>query len=310
MFSKPARASVGLVMMVVAVAGALLLLLLIVYGYLTEREWVGVADKSLWDWLKLLVVPAVLAVAGFLLSDVAQRERDLDFRQSQANAESSRAQTETLRAYLDQMSNLIVDLKLRAQPKDSDACRLAQARTLGVLASLDQDRKRDPLYLIYELNLINKDTPHLSLKKANFAAADLSEMTLHEASLREADFRRADLKGSDLKGSDLSDADLRGADLSDAELSDVSLAGANLLPYDQRQPAKLNAPHLAIGVDPTDIDLNDDRVIPTKLSGANLRGADLSGAYLAGVIGITNEELELQASSLQGAIMPDGTIHD
>jgi len=73
MFNKPVRASVGLVMTVVGVAGALLLLLLIVYGYLTEREWVGVAGKSVWDWLKLLVVPAVLAVAGFLLSDAAQR---------------------------------------------------------------------------------------------------------------------------------------------------------------------------------------------------------------------------------------------
>jgi len=49
MFNKPVRASVGLVMTVVGVAGALLLLLLIVYGYLTEREWVGVAGKSVWD---------------------------------------------------------------------------------------------------------------------------------------------------------------------------------------------------------------------------------------------------------------------
>ena len=245
-----------------------------------------------------------------------RRERDLQFRESQSRAElelrerekkaiRQQAQSESLRAYLDQMSNLVVDQRLREEPLDSHTHRIAQARTLVMLSSLDKDRKRDPLYLVYELGLINKDYPDLSLRKA-----DLSEITLREASLREADFRRADLKDSDLKGSDLSDTDLRGADLSDSDLSNTSLAGANLLPYDEQRPAKLNAAHLANGVDPTDIDLNDDRVIRTKLSGANLRGVDLCGAFLAGVVGFSNEELELQASSLQGATMPNGQKYE
>jgi uncharacterized protein YjbI with pentapeptide repeats len=45
------------------------------------------------------------------------------------------------------------------------------------------------------------------------------------------------------------------------------------------------------------------------LSGANLRHANLSGANLKGALGITIEELEKQARSLQGATMPDGSIH-
>jgi hypothetical protein len=306
MLSRATRASVGSIMTVIGSMGVLLLLLLVVFGYLTGREWVGVADKSLWDWLQLLVVPVVLAVAGFLLSDAAQRERDLEVRQSEADFTNSRAQSDALLAYLDQMSSLVVDRRMNSEPPSSDTRMIAQARTLVILASLGRDRKRDPLNLIYELNLINKYSPYLNLKKANFAAADLSEITLHDACLKDADLRRTNLSGADLRGSDLSNVDLRGADLSDAELSDVSLACANLLPYSERRPAKLNAVHLANGADPTDIDLNDDRVIRTNLSGANLRGADLSGAYLAGVVGITNEELELQAPSLQGATMPDG----
>jgi uncharacterized protein YjbI with pentapeptide repeats len=65
-------------------------------------------------------------------------------------------------------------------------------------------------------------------------------------------------------------------------------------------------------------------LVSTDLSGANLRSlalsrADLSGAILSGAIlrgadlsgaaGITNEELEQKAFSLEGAIMPDGSKH-
>lgn len=46
-----------------------------------------------------------------------------------------------------------------------------------------------------------------------------------------------------------------------------------------------------------------------NLSEAYLSGAYLIGAYLSGPKGLTNEELEQQANSLKGAIMPDGSQH-
>jgi uncharacterized protein YjbI with pentapeptide repeats len=45
------------------------------------------------------------------------------------------------------------------------------------------------------------------------------------------------------------------------------------------------------------------------LLGADLLGADLSGANLKDAKNITTEELEMQAKSLKGATMPDGSIH-
>jgi uncharacterized protein YjbI with pentapeptide repeats len=319
--NNPIKFSVGVALQVAGVAGALLLLVLIIYGYVTGQRWVGVADKSLWDWLKLLIVPIALSVAGFVLSDAAQRERDRQQSDSQAAAEldqrvreersvSYRAQSEALASYLDQMSDLVINMHMRSQPKESDVARLAQARTFAILASLDRDRKRDPLKLIYELSLIDKNEPYLYLRDADFAAADLSDITLHYAFLRGANLRRADLKGADLKGADLSDADLRGADLSDADLSEVNLAGANLLPYDTEHPARLNNSHLANGADLTAIDLRDARLTPTKLSGINLIGADVSHAYLAGVVGITNQGLEQQTEHLEGATMPNGQKYE
>jgi uncharacterized protein YjbI with pentapeptide repeats len=87
----------------------------------------------------------------------------------------------------------------------------------------------------------------------------------------------ADLQGSDLEGSDLNNADLSGAVLSGAVLRRAVLSGADLR--------------------------------ETYLNGIDLHGADLSGTNLRDARGITDEQLEEQALTLQGATMPDGSIH-
>src|ERR671921_1625219 len=303
----------------VGVAVLVTLGILIYIGY--YLPWTGFGEtqtsakvepsKTLWEWLQLLIIPAMLAVGVFLLNQ-RQKQHEDQIQQAQKEREEEaaiqRAQDEALRAYLDQMSNLIVDREMRKKPDDPDLRRLAQARTLAILLGLDKDRKRRPLKLIYELSLIMKEEPILNLKNAGLDTADLSEITLHDACLREADLRLANLSGADLKGSDLRGADLRGANLSNANLSDTVLAGANLLPYDETQPAKLNAPSLSNGVDPSDIDPSNDHLKPTNLRGADLTNADLSDAYLTG-IEVSKEQLD-RCKSLQGATMPDGLKHE
>jgi hypothetical protein len=237
---RPVRSKIGLGP--ITLAGsllALLLLIIVVYGYTARPGWVGVADKDLWDWLELLIVPLTLALALFFLSSRAQRQRDLEQRELELAIESERAQAEALRAYLDQMSDLLVNQRLKLQSRDSEPITLAQARTLAVLGFLGRTRKAQPLRLVFNLGLINNDDPLLSLKMADLQGADLREISLFDVSLREADFRLADLTGANLRGSDLSWADLRGANLSRAVLINASLAHANLLPYDRDNPDQL-----------------------------------------------------------------------
>jgi len=84
--------------------------------------------------------------------------------------------------------------------------------------------------------------------------------------------REITLSHATLSNAYLPNADLRHADLSGANLSDADLNGA---------------------------DLSD-----AALSGVTLFGADLEDAR-----GITKEQLEKQAATLEGAIMPDGSKH-
>lgn len=223
-----------------------------------------------------------------------------------------------MQQYLDQVSNLLVAPEKGEKPTDPHlVSKLLQARTLALLLKLDRDRKRQPLKLIAQLDLINKANPLLSLKNAGLDDADLHEVTLLDVSLREADLRLTDLTGAHLRGRDLTWADLRGADLTRAVLTDASLAHANLLPYDSRNPAQLNAPHLRNGSDPSQIDrkrrltpekLNDRHLPLTKLDEAILQGADLSGALLyrvdltrADLSGVSLREAGLRRADLSGA---------
>ncbi len=262
----------------VMVAVILTLGILVYVGYGIEWTGFGPSDerpaKTLWEWLSLLIVPAMLVAGGFLLNRW-QMQRDEAAQQAQKQREElaaiQRAQDEAMRAYLDQMSDLMVEKNMRNDPAGSDTHRLAQARTIAILLGLDKDRKRRSLKLIYELNLIPREQPILNLSNAGLDTADLSELTLRSACLREADLRCADLSGADLRGSDLSQADLRGADLTNA-------------------------------------DLVGDHLVFTNLDGANLRKADVSGAFLTGAV-ITDEQLE-SCASLRGVTLPDGRRHD
>jgi hypothetical protein len=90
---------------------------------------------TLWEWVKLLMVPAVIAAGGIWFNR-QQRQRELEIAEQ-------RAQDEALQEYLEQMSQMLTDKERplrRAQPGD-DLSTVARARTLTVLTRLDDDRK-------------------------------------------------------------------------------------------------------------------------------------------------------------------------
>jgi|SRR5215211_802668 uncharacterized protein YjbI with pentapeptide repeats len=313
-----------------------------IYGYRNKSEWVGVSEKTFWDWLSILIVPMLLAVGGVLFTAYQ------GVRQQQI--EKLRAQDTALQAYLDQMNSLLLEHNLRGSATKSDVKTLARARTLTVLDSLDNSRERQVMLFLIEAGLVRSESdgelPDITLTRVNLSHADLgptvlglrlnlSGAILGEANLRYADLTSADLNGAWLTGADLSDATLSSADLSSAILNGATLNGADLsnatLYKSQVKGTNLSDAVLShadlsyaspLGADFEDADLSD-----ADLSGALLSGADLSGALLvdanlsssilseANLSGadltdakVTEEQLE-QAKSLEGATMPDGSKH-
>jgi len=199
---------------------------------------------TLWDWIKLPVVPAAIAAAGLWFNRQQQeRQRADDWRQQERALDiaDQRAQDDALQAYLDQMSLMLTNKERplrRAQPGD-DLSVVARARKLTVLTKLekkrklDKDRKGSVLQFLYESGLITKDRRILDLSKADLFMADLywaklSEANLHGVYLIKANLIQADLVKADLSGAYLIEADLIRADLSEANLSNAWLRHANL----------------------------------------------------------------------------------
>jgi hypothetical protein len=242
--------------------------------------------KTLWDWLDLLIVSAVLAVLG-LWFNRAQRGRD-EYLQSQ------RAEDDALEKYLDYVSKLLVD-NHKALGSDISApawsetskhpvqynedevvlretlSTVLRARTLAVLARLQEPyRKTSIVAFLYESGLIVKSSEDSSGSFVALGGADLSGIDLSGSG---AHLDYINLAQAYLPGAVFAGASLIGADLSSADLSSADLSGANLP--------------------------------KVSLFDTNLSDADLTNA-----IGVTSEELNLNVSSLEGATMPTGQKYE
>jgi hypothetical protein len=244
--------------------------------YLTVRgvwnrlfDLTGLRGKTLWDFIGLLIVPLVIALAGWWLSEISTRnQREIEDRRAQAQQqiEDDRVRQSVLQSYIQDMTELLLDKGLATSEPDEPIREIARSSTLAVVRQLDGERKGILLEFLFESNLVIRSSidPIISM-----SGADLSGAILVGANLR-----FADLRGANLRFADLADANLRGANLFRATLSDTDLRGLN-------RNTDLRA---------------------TNLSSADLRFADLTGA-----LHWTNEQLA-QAQSMVGVILPDGTV--
>jgi uncharacterized protein YjbI with pentapeptide repeats len=287
---------------------------------------------TLWDWIKLLIVPTVIAGGG-LWFNRQQRERELE-------TADRRTQDEALQAYLDQIGQLLLDKDrpLRQSKVGDEVRTLARARTLTVLRRLDSERKGNVVQFLYESGMIGVTEAVLVLIGANLSGANLERAYLRGANLRGANLRGAILFYADLSGASLSEADLRGATLIDAildvtDLSGANLSGANLETANLEREGNYEYIGSRVNLSGSDMrgaylravglsgsDLSRANLSEADLSGAfltrtnmfenNLSGANLSGAFLQNVEGVTRTRLEKQAKSLEGAIMPNGQKYE
>jgi uncharacterized protein YjbI with pentapeptide repeats len=285
-------------------------------GGMTLRNWLPIVVGAL--LFSLVIALGIWGITWQLEKLESQRARQaqkIENQRAEAERElaEQRAQDEALQAYLDQMSQLILDRKLlEAEPGDP-VHTLAQARTSTAILRLDAKHNESVTHFLItsDLSVRSKDSARL------LRGSTLSHAKLSGAHLPNADLGDAELSGADLSNALLVNANLIGADLSGADLSNALLDNADLIAH--LPNADLSGANL-IGADLSDgnlfsADLSDANLIGADLSravldNANLSNAVLDNANLGGANGITNAELEHQAVSLEGADMPNGQKYE
>src|SRR5829696_2905797 len=88
-------------------------------------QWTEFSEKTGWEWMQLLIIPLVIAVAGLWFNwaqDARQREDAQTRAQAQLEAEEQRTQEEALRQYNDEMRSLLLEENL-LDSKEGDAVR-------------------------------------------------------------------------------------------------------------------------------------------------------------------------------------------
>jgi Pentapeptide repeats (8 copies) len=274
---------------------ALAFLIIVICGYLFGWKWTGLPKRTLWDWLQLLIIPAVLAGGVAWFNQQQQRQQD--------KRDQDQREHDALQAYLDQIGTLLLQQKLRIADDTDDARNLARARTLTVLDMLSPPRKPRALEFLFEMGLIqtipSDREPIISLRFAILREAPLANRHL----LKSADLDRATLDRADLTNANLSNTKLPKARLIGTNLTAAKLINANLT------QARL------IGTNLTRADLWGADLSGADLSNAVLTDADLTDADLTGAFKrnkdaskqlITAAELKQRAKSLLGATMPNG----
>jgi hypothetical protein len=191
------------------------------FGPRVDSDGKAIPAKTLWDWLDLLLVPLLLALAAWWLEGSRKA--------SELRVELDRQRQKTLDNYLESMNQMLVQQKLPGQASGA-ARSIARTRTLAAVRSLDGGRKAQVLQFLYEAGLIGSD-PVVQLNGADFSHAELDEAVLRHAELRGVHFQFASLRNStlvdaDLRGSDFTRADFGGADLERTNFTQAILTDA------------------------------------------------------------------------------------
>jgi uncharacterized protein YjbI with pentapeptide repeats len=260
-------------------------------------QWTGFSRKTLWDWLQLLIVPAILVGLTFVWSASQtrsdNRREDRRIAADQAAAEEARRDA-TLEAYFNKMGSLMLDKKLLAS-KPSDAVRqVARIVTLTTLHRLDGVRKAAVLRFLYEARFVGS----VDIREGNSAIRAWPAGSLDRpravVSLEDADFSGADLRGMDLEGVILTGANFEGANLEGAHLNYAFLwratfKGANLFRSTLGGANLYEANFSRANLSEAFADYVNVQF--TNLSGANLRKAHFSNVFLNGTM-LTDANLE------------------
>ena len=240
--------------------------------YVIQKAWdlTGFYDKQLWDWFELLAVPILIVLIGYQLEqrdkrkaeeqearekERAEEQKQLEKEKAEKQAEVERQiakdnlAEEAIQAYLDRMSDLLLNKELRKDllPNVNDKLNpsgydnpvrdVARTQTTTILRRLEGDKDHQARILDF---LRDAELYQFIFQNANLSKIDLSQADLKEANLQGAHLWDTNLQGALLYKANLQRACLTKANLQKANLLEANLQGANLLEADlQNKQIKL-----------------------------------------------------------------------
>lgn len=168
------------------IIGAVCLLLcvgFILIAYLFDWSGTGFLKKTLWDWLQLLIVPLVLAVVALVFQIANTRTEQQIAKQRYEQDQQialDKQREDLLQAYLDRMSELLLEKNLRTSAPDEEVRKVARVRTTTVLFQLDARRIGYVFTFLRESKLMSATSND---NIVSLSGADLSGVNLSFANL-------------------------------------------------------------------------------------------------------------------------------
>jgi hypothetical protein len=162
----------------------------------TEKQ----TPRTIWDWMTILTISAVIGLAALYFTwSQAQKQQDIQDQQ---------ARDDVLQAYLDQMTEMMLDNKnplLKSEARSPERIA-ARVRTVTVIKRLDGEHNRIVITFLKESGLIafhsgppgSTEADVVRLDRAPLSGVDLSNNGLASVDLRFVKLRNADLDDSDL----------------------------------------------------------------------------------------------------------------
>jgi len=200
----------------------LIVLAIIVYFlyYNRESNWTGFKSKTLWDRAELLLVPILIAIGGWAFTMMQDK--------SNVRTEKENFQQSFLENYLNVITELMLDGKLRESDKDSEIRNIARARTINFFNTADNSRAGLILQFLYESNLINSPKPLIDLTGIELMNKDFSNIQLIGVKITGAHFNGTNFKNANLKNSDFSSTNFNNCNLNNTKLNKTNFKYADM----------------------------------------------------------------------------------
>ena len=87
----------------------------------------GFLNKTLWDWLQLLIIPVVLAIVALLFNRANSR--------TEQQIALDKQREELFQTFLDRTSDLLLKEGLRSSAKNAEVRNVARVRTITIVIS-------------------------------------------------------------------------------------------------------------------------------------------------------------------------------